>query len=77
MILAMGVALGVEMLDIDKIYNEFIKPSIINAGLEPIRADEEQTGGIIHKAMYERLMLCEYAVADLSLLNANVFYDLG
>lgn len=64
-------------IDFDKIYNEFIKPSIINADLEPIRADEEQTGGIIHKAMYERLMLCEYAVANLSLLNANVFYELG
>ncbi|QOG11282.1 hypothetical protein [Arcobacter sp. FWKO B] len=64
-------------IDFDKIYNEFIKPSIIDAGLEPIRADEEQIGGIIHKAMYERLMLCEYAVADLSLLNANVFYELG
>lgn len=65
------------VIDFDKIYNNFIKPSIKESGLDPIRADEEQTGGIIHKAMYERLMLCEYAVADLSLLNANVFYELG
>ena len=65
------------IIDFDKIYNDFIKPSIEQSGLDPIRADEEQTGGIIHKAMYERLMLCEYAVADLSLLNANVFYELG
>lgn len=65
------------IIDFDKIYNDFIKPSIENSDLDPIRADEEQTGGIIHKAMYERLMLCEYAVADLSLLNANVFYELG
>jgi len=65
------------IIDFDKIYNNFIKPSIEKSGLDPIRADEEQTGGIIHKAMYERLMLCEYAVADLSLLNANVFYELG
>jgi len=64
-------------VDFDKIYNDFIKPSIENAGLEPIRADEEQIGGIIHKPMYERLMLCEYAVADLSIVNANVFYELG
>ena len=66
-----------KIIDFDKIYNDFIKPSIENSDLDPIRADEEQTGGIIHKAMYERLMLCEYAVADLSLLNANVFYELG
>ena len=64
-------------IDFDKIYNDFIKPAIEDAGLEPIRADEEQIGGIIHKPMYERLMLCEYAVADLSTANANVFYELG
>jgi tetratricopeptide (TPR) repeat protein len=35
------------------------------------------TGGVIHKPMYERLILCEYAVADLTTANANVFYELG
>jgi tetratricopeptide (TPR) repeat protein len=35
------------------------------------------TGGIVHKPMFERLILCEYAVADLTLANANVFYELG
>jgi len=35
------------------------------------------SGGIIHKPMFERLMLCEYAVADLTTANANVFYELG
>lgn len=64
-------------IDFDKIYNDFIKPSIEAANLEPIRADEEKVGGIIHKPMYERLILCEYAVTDLSILNANVFYELG
>jgi hypothetical protein len=34
-------------------------------------------GGIIHKPMYERLILCEYAVADLTTANANLFYELG
>ena len=33
--------------------------------------------GIIHKPMYERLILCDYAVADLTTANANVFYELG
>ena len=27
--------------------------------------------------MFERLILCEYAVADLTTANANVFYELG
>ena len=34
-------------------------------------------GGIIHKPMYERLILSEFAVADLTTANANVFYELG
>jgi len=64
-------------IDFDKVYIHFIKPAIEAADLDPIRADEEQIGGIIHKPMYERLILCEYAVADLSISNANVFYELG
>ena len=46
-------------------------------GLEPIRADEEKIGGTIHKPMFERLMLCHYAVADITGANPNVFYELG
>src|SRR5260370_42437888 len=47
------------------------------AGPERLRADEEMTGGVIHKPMFERLILCEFAVADLTTANANVFYELG
>lgn len=64
-------------IDFNSIYNLAIKPAIADAGLEPIRADEERTGGIIHGAMFERLLLCDYAVADLTTANANVFYELG
>jgi hypothetical protein len=64
-------------INFDKVYEDFIKPAVIAAGLEPIRADEEKTGGFIHKPMYERLMFCKFAVADLSFANANVFYELG
>ena len=69
-------ALGVE-INFDRIYEAAIKPAVADAGMEVIRADEERTGGIIHKAMFERLLLCDYAVADLTTANANVFYELG
>src|ERR1051326_6222430 len=65
------------MIDFDAVYRDLIKPAIEEAGLEPLRADEEMTGGIIHKPMFERLILCEFAVADLTTANANVFYELG
>jgi MAP3K TRAFs-binding domain len=65
------------LVDFDAVYAEFIRPAVVAAELDPIRADEEQVGGIIHKPMFERLILCEYAVADLTTMNANVFYELG
>jgi MAP3K TRAFs-binding domain len=64
-------------IDFDVVYRELIAPAIRAAGLEPLRADEEVAGGIIHKPMFERLILCEYAVADLTTASANVFYELG
>lgn len=64
-------------IDFNKIYHDAIKPAVEGAGMLPIRADEERTGGIIHSAMFERLLLCDFAVADLTTANANVFYELG
>lgn len=61
----------------DSVYAKIIAPAVEQAGLEPIRADEEKVGGTIHKPMFERLMLCHYAVADITGANPNVFYELG
>ena len=65
------------VIDFDAVYREVIAPGVEAAGLEVIRADEEQVGGTIHKPMYERLMLCEYAIADVTGANPNVYYELG
>jgi tetratricopeptide (TPR) repeat protein len=64
-------------IDFDQIYEKIIHPGAQEANLEPIRASEETTGGFIHKHMFERLMLCDYAIADLTTANPNVFYELG
>lgn len=65
------------IVEFDVVYKQIIEPAVRDAGLEAIRADEEIIGGIIHKPMFERLMMCDYAVADLTTANANVFYELG
>jgi tetratricopeptide (TPR) repeat protein len=65
------------VVDFDQIYNEAIKPAIEACGLQALRGDEERTGGIIHGAMFARLLLAEFVVADLTLANPNVFYELG
>src|SRR5215471_17322192 len=65
------------VIDFDRVYSDLIVPAIRDAQLEPIRADQETGGGIIHKPMFERLMLCPFAIADLTTANANVYYELG
>lgn len=65
------------LIEFDAIYRDIIQPAVNDADMEPIRADEENVGGIIHKPMFERLMLCDYAVADLTTANPNVLYELG
>jgi len=64
-------------VDFDTLYASCVRPAAEDAGLEVIRADEEMLGGFIHRPMYERLLLAEVVVADLTFANPNVFYELG
>jgi hypothetical protein len=68
---------GPRVVNFDDIYENCVQPAAATAGVAVIRADEETLGGIIHKPMYERLLLAEVVVADLTFANANVFYELG
>jgi tetratricopeptide (TPR) repeat protein len=61
----------------DAVYEAIIKPAVTDAGMECVRADEEKVGGIIHKPMFERLLVCDFAIADLTMANTNVYYELG
>jgi hypothetical protein len=65
------------IVDFDRIYAAVIAPAVEAAGLAVVRADEEKGAGFIHKLMYERILLSEFAIADLTILNANVYYELG
>jgi hypothetical protein len=65
------------IIDFNAIYDEIIAPAIREVGFEALRADEEAHGGVIHSAMFERLVLSEYAIADLTIFNPNVYYELG
>ncbi len=64
-------------VEFDAVYEKLFAPAVREAGLEPLRADQEVVGGIIHKPMFERLILADYAIADLTTANPNVFYELG
>ena len=64
------------LIDFDRVYS-FLERAVVDAGLECMRADFEAAGGFIHRPMYERLLVAEYVVADVTLANANVMYEVG
>jgi len=64
-------------IDFNRVYAELIKPSLEAAGLEVFRADEEQRAGGILPDMFQELLLADLVVADLTLDNPNVWYELG
>ncbi|MBK9780874.1 MAG: hypothetical protein IPP55_12625 [Anaerolineales bacterium] len=63
--------------DFNAIYKTLIKPAIEDAGFEPFRADEETSSGDILTDMFQELLLADMVVCDLSIDNANAFYELG
>ena len=64
-------------IDCDAIYDELLAPAIVAAGLAPHRADADRRGGSIHLDMFQDLLLAEFVVADLTLDNPNVWYEIG
>lgn len=67
---------GVE-IDFDTVYKELLAPAVEAAGLKPHRADADRRGGSIHADMFQELLLAEFVVADLTIDNPNVWYEIG
>jgi hypothetical protein len=63
--------------DFDKIYRTIIRRAVQEAGMEAIRADEQLGSHIIHSDMFRELRDRAVVLADLSLGNPNVYYELG
>jgi len=64
-------------VDYNRVYADYIKPALESAGFEVFRADEEKRAGSIHEDMFQELLLADLVVADLSMDNPNVWYELG
>jgi tetratricopeptide (TPR) repeat protein len=64
-------------VDFDAVYEKLFSPALQAAGLQPFRADDEQAAGDILKDMFAELVTADFVLADISILNANVFYELG
>lgn len=64
-------------VDFNRVYRELIVPAVEAAGLSAFRADEEQAGGSILADMFQELLIADLVVADLSIPNPNVWYEVG
>ncbi|MGA2126160.1 MAG: tetratricopeptide repeat protein [Xanthobacteraceae bacterium] len=64
-------------IDFDAIYDKLLAPAVVAAGLTPHRADAERRSGSIHADMFQELLLAEFVIADLTIDNPNVWYELG
>ena len=63
--------------DFNKVYRVIIQRAIRQAGMQPVRADETKGSRMIHSDMFKDLRDQPVIVADLSLENPNVYYELG
>src|ERR1700760_2910504 len=65
------------VLNLNKTYENIIKPMVIEAGLDCVRADEIIHSTVIDKPMYDNLLGADLVIADLSTSNVNAIYELG
>ncbi len=66
-----------QAIDFNRVYEDYIRPALESAGLEAFRADTETRAGDIRTDMFQELLLADLVVADLTLDNPNVWYELG
>ena len=65
-----------DKVNFDRLWDAALRPAIDKAGYEPIRANED-IGALIITQMIERLALSDLVLADVSIPNGNVYYEVG
>jgi tetratricopeptide (TPR) repeat protein len=74
-----GAAAGAgapDKINFDRLWEAALRPAIQKAGYEPVRANED-IGALIITEMIERLAISDLVLADVSIPNGNVYYELG
>lgn len=64
-------------VDFDKVERELILPALLKAGIFGSTTAAILEAGNIREDMFQKLLTADLVVADLSIHNANVFYELG
>jgi hypothetical protein len=63
-------------VDFDALWGQVYHPVLQRMGYQPVRADGD-TGAMIILEMIQRLAVADLVVADVTLPNANVYYEVG
>ncbi len=64
-------------VDFDRIQRELIDPALLAAGIAGSTTENILQAGNIREDMFQLLAHADVVIADISLHNANVFYELG
>ena len=67
---------GPAEIDFNALWDRGYVPTIKALGYEPVRADQD-TGGLIISQMLERLYFADLVLADMTIPNGNVYYEVG
>jgi tetratricopeptide (TPR) repeat protein len=65
-----------DKVNFDRLWEAALRPAIDKAGYEPVRANED-IGALIISDMIERLAISDLVLADVSIPNGNVYYEVG
>ncbi|HXZ16294.1 MAG TPA: TRAFs-binding domain-containing protein [Roseiarcus sp.] len=63
-------------IDFNALWDRAYAPVIQSLGYEPVRADQD-TGAMIITQMIERLYFADLVLADMTIPNGNVYYEVG
>jgi tetratricopeptide repeat protein len=63
-------------VDFDALWAKVYKPLLEQAGYQAVRADRD-VGALVINDMIQRLAIADLVVADITLPNANVYYEVG
>ena len=69
-------SVGVANVDFDALWDRAYVPVIEALGYEPVRADQD-TGAMIITKMIEQLYFADLVLADMTIPNGNVYYEVG
>ncbi len=64
-------------IDFDRVQRELIDPALKDRGFAGDTTQQFVEAGNIRVDMFEQLLLADVVIADISVHNANVFYELG